>query len=216
MLNRREFVEYTACATAVAAGGLPRLASAAVIPSGACTNFARSPDVVIAALLPRLQGKNVWDLGCGDGHFLSRAATVAASVTGVEIDPTLAATAAASLASTPKATVLQGDFFSLGTRSAFVALLGTTSRVVPLRGSLVYANLGKPCTDGLYRLNKATGWRTGLTLWSLDAYLIDWEAPESPNRFPPDEQITVHHPRTPPRAEFPGEMITRRLFRYGS
>lgn len=62
------------------------------------SDFKRTPDCAIDALLPHLAGRQVMDFGCGDGHFMSRIAEVA-SVRGIELDDALAAQAIAWLGS---------------------------------------------------------------------------------------------------------------------
>ena len=183
---------------------------ASTLPSiltGFCTNFARTPDPIIDVILPRLTGKNVWDLGCGDGYFLSRASTVANSITGIELDENLAAEAVLRLGNIENSTILRGDFLSIGKASEFTTLLGNSIEFTPQPNSVIYLNLGKPCMDKIFRLNQETDWYSQCTIWSLNAYLIDWVTSIV---LPPDEEIVVNCPKYSG-----GEIITQRLFRYG-
>lgn len=69
--------------------------------AGAWPFFAASPAASVAAALDLgavTEGMRVCDLGCGDGELLLAAAARGASVTGVELDPELAARAEARLA----------------------------------------------------------------------------------------------------------------------
>ena len=91
----------------------------------------------LAAVRP---GERLVDLGCGDGRVLLRAATVhGAVVAGVEVDPSLVASARALLAAYGVAgTVTQGDFESTPIESDVVfAYLSpaTLQRLRPLLGA---------------------------------------------------------------------------------
>jgi ubiquinone/menaquinone biosynthesis C-methylase UbiE len=75
-------------------------------------NKAMDPDGLVLAAMRKLapwSGRDLVDLGCGTGFWLTGYAAEAATVTGVEPDPDLQATARERVASLANATVLAGS-----------------------------------------------------------------------------------------------------------
>ncbi|NYD43524.1 class I SAM-dependent methyltransferase [Nocardioides panaciterrulae] len=131
-------------------------------------NRAVDPDGLLEATMASLLGGSGWsgrrvlDLGCGTGFHLPRLAAAAATVTGIEPHPDLAALARRRTRGLPHVTVLQGTAQSLPLPDASVD-------VVHARWAYFF---GPGCEPGLAELDRVVG-RGGT------AFVIDNDASRS-------------------------------------